>query len=88
MRKPNEIDYTGAAIATGTEADELVLQGRRVVIELLRFQVPQGFLPHGALAYPLKRVAIEQFMAQAVIKEHTHDVTNLRASRTRQRQRS
>jgi hypothetical protein len=27
-RKRNEIDYTGAAIATSTEADELVLHAR------------------------------------------------------------
>ena len=30
-RKPNEIDYTGAAIATGTEADELVLHVKALV---------------------------------------------------------
>lgn len=30
-RKRNEIDYTGAAIATGTEADELVLHAKSLL---------------------------------------------------------
>jgi hypothetical protein len=39
--------------------------------------------PLGTLAYPLERVAVEQFMKQAMIEEDAHHVADLCAGRTR-----
>ena len=58
------------------------IEGAQQQLDFFDFEYGWDLLSLGALAHPLHRVPIEEFMTQAVIEKDTYHVTNLGAGRT------
>jgi hypothetical protein len=64
------------------------IEGAEQRLDFCDFEYRRDLLPFGTLPYLLIRVAIKQFVPQAVVEEDAHHVADLCAARTRQRQRA